>query len=484
VAAVSGGGRRAAGGVRRRAVRGGGRRAMGGVRRRAVSGGGRRAMGGVRRTACGGGRRRAMGGVRRTACGGGRRRACPARMNVMIDVPVSRGRSMAALGALMLAAFCYLTVETLPVGLLPVIAADLGVTLTAVGLLVTGYGLTVAIFSLPLTRLVRRVPRRLLISVLLAVFVVATAATVTGGYPVLLGGRVVTALSQAVFWSVAAPAAAALFPPRMRGRAVAAVFGGASMAPVLGVPAATWLGQQAGWRVAFLAVAGLALVAMAGVAALLPAGGADGGHAAAGSAPDARRFRLLLVATALVITGVFTAYTYLTPYLTDVAGFPDGSVSLLLLVYGVAGIGGVVLTGFLADRAARLSVQLPVGLLVVVLLGLWGLAAWQAAVVALVALWGFAMPQVPSAMQNRILVVAPGRTDLASAMLSSAFNAGIAGGALLGGVLLPHAGIRGDYLAGGLLVVAAFAVLAAEPVLTRSRSGEDAARPDRAGRGR
>lgn len=388
----------------------------------------------------------------------------------MIDVPVSRGRSVAALGALMLAAFCYLTVETLPVGLLPVIAADLGVPLPAVGLLVTGYGLTVAIFSVPLTRLVRRVPRRLLISGLLAVFVAATAATVTGGYLILLGGRVVTALSQAVFWAVAAPAAAALFPPRARGRAVAAVFGGASMAPVLGVPAATWLGQQSGWRVAFLAVAGMALVAMAGVALLLPAGEPGDGHAAVGSAPDARRFRLLLVATTLAITGVFTAYTYLTPYLTEVAGFPAGSVSLLLLVYGVAGIGGVVLTGHLSDRAARLSVLLPVGLLVVVLLGLFVLAAWQAAVVVLVALWGFAMPQVPSALQNRVLVVAPGGTELASAVLSSAFNAGIAGGALLGGVLLPHAGIRGDYLAGGLLVAAAFVVLATEPVLDRGRA--------------
>ncbi|MDI6099437.1 MFS transporter [Actinoplanes sp. NEAU-A12] len=398
---------------------------------------------------------------------------------------MSHRRNVAALGALMLAAFCYLTVETLPVGLLPVIATDLGVSLPSVGLLVTGYGLTVAIFSLPLTRLVRRVPRRRLISGLLAVFVAATAATVTGGYPVLLGGRVVTALSQAVFWSVAAPAAAALFPARMRGRAVAAVFGGASIAPVLGVPAATWLGQQAGWRVAFLAVAGLALVAMAGVAVLLPAGEPGDGHAAAGSAPDPRRFRLLLVATTLTITGVFTAYTYLTPYLTDVAGFPSGSVSLLLLVYGAAGLGGVVLTGFLADRAARLSVLLPVGLLVVVLLGMFLLAAWQAAVVALVALWGFAMPQVPSAMQNRVLVVAPGGTDLASAMLSSAFNAGIAGGALLGGVLLPHTGVRGDYLAGGLLVAAAFAVLAAEPVLARSRpAGAAAARPQLSPRGR
>ncbi|SDT27295.1 MFS transporter [Actinoplanes derwentensis] len=373
----------------------------------------------------------------------------------------TNARNVAALGALMLAAFCYLTVEVLPVGLLPVIAEDLGVSLSAVGMLVTGYGLTVAIFSLPLTRLLRGVPRRHLITGLLIVFVVSTAVTVTGGgYPVLLGGRVVTALSQSVFWAVAAPAATALFAPRLRGRAVAAVFGGSSLAPVLGVPAATWLGQQAGWRVAFLAVAGLALVATAGVALLLPTSSPGAGHAAVGSAPDPRSFRLLLVVVAITITGVFTAYTYLTPYLTEVAGFAAGSVSFILMAYGVAGLGGVAVAGYLSDRAPRTSVLLPVGLLAVISLGLWLAAHQQAAVIVLVSLWGFALPQVPSAFQSRVLVIAPGATDMASAMLSSAFNLGIAGGAALGGALLPHGGVRGDYLIGGLLVAVAFAVLA------------------------
>lgn len=361
----------------------------------------------------------------------------------------------------MLAAFCYLTVEVLPVGLLPVIADDLGVSLSAVGMLVTGYGLTVAIFSVPLTRLVRGVPRRHLITGLLAVFVVATTGTVIGGgYPVLLAGRVVTALSQSVFWAVAAPAAAALFAPRLRGRAVAAVFGGSSLAPVLGVPAATWLGQQAGWRTAFLAVAGLALVATAGVALLLPTAAPGDGHAAVGSEPDTRAFRLLLVVVALTITGVFTAYTYLTPFLTDVAGFSADSVSALLLVNGAAGLGGVAVAGYLSERSPRVSVLLPVGLLAVVSLGLWLTAHHQAAVIVLVALWGFATPQVPSAVQSRILVIAPGRTDMASATMGALYNVGIAGGAALGGALLPYGGVRGDYLAGGVLVAVAFVILA------------------------
>lgn len=380
-----------------------------------------------------------------------------------------------ALLALMVAAFSYLTVETLPVGLLPDIAGDLDVSLSAVGLLVTGYGLTVAVFSVPLTHLVRRIPRRHLITGLLAVFVVATVVSVLGGYWLLLAGRVVTALSQAVFWSVAAPAAAALVPPEARGRAVAAVFGGSSLAPVLGVPAATWLGQQAGWRTAFLTVGGLALLAMAGVAALLPTTSPNEGHAAVGAAPDARAFRRLVVVTGIAITGVFTAFTYLTPFLTDISGFSASTVSALLLVFGVTGLGGVAVAGLLADRRPRLAVRLPIVLLALALLGLPLAGAHQAAAVALVALWGFAIPQVPTTFQSRVLVLAPGSTDMASATLGAVFNLGIGGGALLGGVLLPHTGLRGVFLTGGLVLVAALAVLATEPAMTRRQRSEVAA---------
>jgi MFS transporter, DHA1 family, inner membrane transport protein len=166
------------------------------------------------------------------------RRAAPA---------VGSARRVMALAALMLAGFSFVTVEIAPVGLLSTISADLRVSLSAVGLLVTSYGLTVAIASVPLTRLVGAVPRRYLLSGLLAVLVAATGLSVTGpSYWALTPGRVTTALSQAVFWSVAAPAAVALFSPQVRGRVTSALFAAPALATVLGVPAVTWLGQQAG----------------------------------------------------------------------------------------------------------------------------------------------------------------------------------------------------------------------------------------------
>jgi DHA1 family inner membrane transport protein len=180
-------------------------------------------------------------------------------------------RAVATLIALALSTFTYVTTEILPIGLLPLIAGDLHVSQPAVGLLVSGYGLVVVVASLPLTRVTRRIPRRLLLSGLLGVFVLATAVSVVvADYWTLLGSRLVIALSQALFWSVVTPAAASLFDERVRGRALSILYGGSSLAGVVGIPVGTWIGQATGWRAAFLAMSGLGLLALIVVAALLP----------------------------------------------------------------------------------------------------------------------------------------------------------------------------------------------------------------------
>ena len=158
-----------------------------------------------------------------------------------------------ALSVLSLSTFAYVTTETLPIGLLPLIAHDLGSTASAVGLLITAYGLVVVLASIPLTRLTQRIKRRHLLCGLLAVFVVATAASALAqDYQTLLVSRIVTALSQALFWAVVTPATAALFRPEVRPRALSILYAGNSVAALAGVPAGTWLGQQTSWRAAFL----------------------------------------------------------------------------------------------------------------------------------------------------------------------------------------------------------------------------------------
>jgi MFS transporter, DHA1 family, inner membrane transport protein len=369
-------------------------------------------------------------------------------------------RPVMALASLMFAGFSFVTVELAPVGLLSTISADLRVSLAAVGLLVTIYGLTVAAASIPLTRVVGAVARRYVLSGLLAVFVAATGLSVAWpSYWALTAGRVATALSQAVFWSVAAPAAVALFSPQVRGRVTSALFAAPALATVLGVPAVTWLGQQAGWRVAFLAVAGLGLVALLGIATLIPTTRPEEGHSAVGSSPDARRFWAIIAATVLAVTGVFAAFTYLAPFLTEVSGFSSRAISPLLAVFGVAGVVGVLAGGVLVDRWPRPAVFVPVFVLSFALVSLYAFGTHQGVVLALLALLGFGVAQAPAVFQASVLDVAPGNTDVASAWFSSAYNVGIAAGALLGGLLLPHTGVRSIYLVGAVLTALAVTVL-------------------------
>jgi DHA1 family inner membrane transport protein len=385
---------------------------------------------------------------------------------------------VAALLALAMGAFCYVAMETMPVGLLSLISEDFGVSLADAGMLVTGYGLTVAIVSVPLAYATRRVPRRLLLSVLLGVFVLATLVSAAAeSYLLLLGARVVVALSQAVFWAVVGPAAAGLFPLRVRGRATATVFGGSALAPMLGVPAGTWIGQQAGWRWTFVALAGFGLLALLLIATLMPTTPVGAGHAATGTAPSVRRYWILVATTVLAITGLFTAFTYTAPFLTDASGFPAAALGPLLLVRGVVNFSGIVVAGAVVDRRHRATMVGSLLALVVSLAGAYLFVGSQLAVAVMLALSGFALGALTPALQNRVLEVAPGSSDLASAGNSAAFNVGIAGGAFLGGVVLSGAGAAATALVGGLVAAAALLLVLLEPIIapdSRDRSAAPA----------
>lgn len=238
-------------------------------------------------------------------------------------VTVAAPRAIGALIALSVSAFCYVAIETLPIGILPLIATDLNVSLSHTGLLVTGYAATVAIVSVPLTYLTQRIPRRRLLTVLLGVLVVATVVSAAArDYQLLFSARVVVALTQALFWAIVAPVAAGMFPLRVRAKVTAVVFAGGSLGPMLGVPAGTWLGQHLGWRAAFLALAALALAAFGAIVTLLPAISDTSTHSFTGTNPNARRYATVVIATALSVGGLFTAFTYTAVFLTDVTGFP------------------------------------------------------------------------------------------------------------------------------------------------------------------
>lgn len=390
-------------------------------------------------------------------------------------------RRLAVLAALMLASFTFNTAETLPVGLLELISEDLRVSLSAVGYLVTGYGVTVAVASLPLVHVTRAVPRRHVLTGLLAALVVASlAAALAASYWLLLGARLLTALAQALFWAVLGPVAVGMFRPGVRGRVVGALSAAGSLSLVFGVPAGTWLGQRSGWPVPVAVLAGLGLVSLLTIAVLLPTTRPDEGHAAYGHSPDRRRFGTVLAAGTVSAAGAFAGFTYLVEFLGEVSGFSPTAISPLLMAFGVACLAGAGLTAVLLDRFPYGVLAGAVATQAVGLLGLYASGPRQAAAVVFLVLMGGALGPVFMACQNAMLLCAPGRTDLALAANSGAYNAGIAAGAALGGLILPLAGVRAAFLAGGLLTAGACAVLLCE----RRLPGAETARPVRAAKAR
>jgi predicted MFS family arabinose efflux permease len=379
-------------------------------------------------------------------------------------------RARLALAALALSTFTYVTTETLPIGLLPQIAGGLHVRASSVGLLVTAYGLVVVVATLPLTRLTRGWSRRRLLGVLLGVFVGATALSAAApGYAVLLVARVVTALSQAVFWAIVSPATAALFPPAARGRAVSILYVGSSAATLAGVPAGTWLGQVSSWRVPFAVLSALGILVMIALRVLLPEVAPGRGETDRGTAPDLGRYRVLAVTVVLAVTGAFTAYTYVNPFLTEVSGLAESAVGPALVLRGVAGMTGVFVAGLFVARFGWLTMLASIGLQAVALGVLYAFGTITVLCVVVSAVTSFALSGMVTALGARVLEVAPGDTDTANAGTSTAFNVGITAGALIGAALVDGPGVRSTVLAGALIGVLGFGVVAAEPMLSSSR---------------
>jgi predicted MFS family arabinose efflux permease len=318
----------------------------------------------------------------------------------------------------------------------------------------------VLVASLPLTKVTARVPRRLVLTATLSVFAVATlACAFAATYELLMAARLVTALVQGLFWAVVGPAAASLFPPEIGGKIVTRLAIGASLAPVLGVPFGTWLGQVAGWRAPFAAMAVVNGLICVVVTMLVPDQPRESGAQALGARPDRRLFVLLMLGVLLLVTGSQLVWTYITPYLVDVTGFAPGSLAGLLLVGGVCGVMGTTAAGRFVDRHPWKTMIVPMGLVAVSLAALYAFGQNPAAVVGALALNGCGFSAYAATLQGSVLRIAPVTIDMAGAAVGSAFNAGIAGGAFFGGVLLDGPGLRIIPLVGTALVAIAFTIV-------------------------
>ena len=372
-----------------------------------------------------------------------------------------------ALLALTLSAFAIGTTEFVIVGLIPTVAADLGVGLPSAGLLVSLYALGVALGAPVLTALTARLPRKHLLLGLMALFTLGNLlAWQAPGYASLVAARMLTGVAHGVFFSIASTIATGLVPREKAAAAIATMFTGLTVALVTGVPLGTFIGQHFGWREAFLAVAGLGAIAFVGSLVFVPR---RLPHAAPASlAAQARVLaepRLLLVyaMTAVGYGGSFIPFTFLAPILTDMAGLPSGVVGWVMLLYGVSVAAGNLWGGRLADRRGPIpALRIIFALLAAVLLLLQLAAPHPWLVMAVVLLWGaVAFGNVPGLqvyVVRQAQQVAPGAVDVASALNIAAFNLGIAAAAWLGGEIVARAGLMHTPWIGAIVVLFSLAL--------------------------
>ncbi|WP_405216059.1 MFS transporter [Agrococcus sp. Ld7] len=352
---------------------------------------------------------------------------------------------MVALLVLALSIFVNISIEMLPMGLVLPMSRDLGVSESAIGLLVSVFAFTVVASSTTLIRLTRRVPRHTLVVGVLLVFTASCLATaVVPSYEWIVAMRILGGLAHGVFWTVVGAYAAYLVPPHQLGRAVAITSAGGSLAFVLGLPLSTLLGQAVGWRWAFAVFGVACLLAALAVWKVLPpvdhlkdtATTETGSIALPVDHPRVSMSGMVVavISTTLAMTGQYAFYTFIAPFLVQHAQLPEEWLSPALLAYGVMGtIAVLILTIWLGGRPlAGVVACMIVMLLTMVVLAL---STVLPLTFAAVLVWGLAMGALPPLLQTRLLEATPERLlQPAMAWYTTGFNTGIGGGALLGAI--------------------------------------------------
>ncbi|GHB04330.1 MFS transporter [Streptomyces termitum] len=377
-----------------------------------------------------------------------------------------------ALLALAISAFGIGTTEFVMMGLLPDVAGDLGTTVPTAGHLVSAYALGVVLGAPLLTALGSRVPRKRMLLLLMVLFTVGNlASALAPGYGWLLAGRVLAGLPHGAFFGVGAVVAARLVRPDRQARAVATMFLGLTVANILGVPAATLLGQHLGWRATFLVVAGIGLAAVAALARLVPDLPLDDHRGLGRELRALRRPQVLLGLLTAVFgfAGVFAVYSYLASMTTEVMGFGTSAVTLVLALFGLGMTAGALAAGPLTDRAPRATLY---GSLAALALALAAFrftvhVPWLALVtVVVLGAVGF-MTTTP--LQMLVMEKAKDAPTLASASNHSAFNLANAGGAWAGGAAVAAGwGWTSPALVGSALAAAGLAIAVTAGLLDRA----------------
>lgn len=357
---------------------------------------------------------------------------------------IERSKTWPAILCLAFSAFIFNTTEFIPVGLLPNIAESFEMTAAGIGLIITIYAWAVSILSLPLTILTAKFERKKLLIFLFLIFIISHIITcVSWNFVSLMIGRLGIACAHAVFWAIATPLAVRLAPNGKKAKAMGFIVAGSAMAIVLGVPLGTMIGQVVGWRITFLCIAVIALFVLLILIYLLPSLPSTNSILLKNLPSLLKRPALIhvYILTAIVITGHFTAYTYITEFMNKVGGFYGSTVVFFLLCIGFSGIiGSIIFTKYSEAFPITCFVSTLV-FLFLCLMVFYAVSFNIYSVVAMCLFWGIVITMFGMLMQSKVLEAAPDGADIATSVYSGVYNIGIGGGALIGSIVIKHSSI-------------------------------------------
>ena len=360
--------------------------------------------------------------------------------------------------AFSLSAFIFNTTEFVPVALLSDIALSFEMETATVGLMITVYAWMVFLGSLPLMLLTAKVERKKLLLSIFALFIVSHILSVAAwNFWVLLISRIGIALAHAIFWSITASLVIRVAPKDKKQQALGLLALGSSVAMILGLPLGRLIGQSLDWRSTFAVIGIIATLVMLLMWKLLPHLPSKNAGSLA-SIPVLMKRPLLVgiyLLVMIIISGHFTTYSYIEPFAIKVSQFAPEIATMMLFIFGLAGVVGSFLFGRLYAKNSRNFIACAMMLVMLPQLLLFPLKHFEIAIFLLVFLWGIGITSLSIALQMRVLQLAPDATDVASAIYSGIYNVGIGAGALFGSIVIHQLGLEYIGLMGGGLGILA-----------------------------